>query len=435
MCTEAAEALARLRGIADVWLVHNRPIVQHVDDSIVRVMAGRELVLRRARGYAPFPIVLQQDLPAMLAVGGHLKNTTALTSGRHVFLSQHIGDLETPEAFGAFRRVLRSFQTMYNVRPRLIACDAHPDYLSSTYARESRMPIVPVQHHYAHVLACMAEHHLQGRVLGVAWDGSGYGPDGSVWGGEFLLVTDAHFRRAGHFRKAIQEPRRTALGALYEIFGESVFARDDLLPVRAFSAAELRLLRQILLKRLNTPVTSSVGRLFDAVTSLLGLRQQVSFEGQAAMALEFAMADIKTEASYPFLLRHGALHPEDGASTRGAAPLEGSTANAPSRQLVIDWEPLLRAIIDDVRTGVCTQDIAARFHNTLVEAIVAMAECLGERRVVLTGGCFQNKYLTERAVRRLTVRGFRPYWHQRVPPNDGGIALGQVVAAAARIKE
>jgi hydrogenase maturation protein HypF len=322
----------------------------------------------------------------------------------------------------------------------LIACDAHPDYLSTKYAKEGGVPIALVQHHHAHVLACMAENHLQGRVLGVAWDGSGYGLDGTVWGGEFLLVTDAWYRRVGHLRafrlpggeKAIKEPRRTALGALYEILGESLFERDDLRPLSAFSAIELRLLRRILLKRLNTPVTSSAGRLFDALASLLGLRQTVNFEGQAAMALEFAIADARTEETYPFLLQPCDLHLTGGAPMPGPAPLDGLEAQDPTTELVVNWEPLLRAIIDDVQAGVCTKHIAAKFHNTLVETMVAMAERIGERRVVLTGGCFQNKYLTERAVHRLTAQGFRPYWHQRVPPNDGGIALGQAVAASAR---
>jgi hydrogenase maturation protein HypF len=388
-------------------------------------------------------VLLQQDLPPILAVGAHLKNATALTAGRHVFLSQHIGDLGTPEAFEAFQKVIRGFQSVYAVRPRVIACDAHPDYLSSKYAKESGVPLALVQHHHAHVLACMAENHLQGRVLGVAWDGSGYGLDGTVWGGEFLLVTDAWYRRAGHFRtfrlpggeKAIKEPRRTALGALYEIFADRVFDSGNLQPVSAFSESELRLQRQILLKRINTPVTSSVGRLFDAVASLVGLCQRVNFEGQAAMALEFAIADEVTEETYPFLLQPCDLHPAGVSAMPGPAPPDGFEAQDPAPEIMVNWAPLLRAIIDDVQAGVGTKRIAAKFHNTLVEAMVAMAERIGERRVVLTGGCFQNKYLTERAVHRLVMQGFHPYWHQRVPPNDGGIALGQVVAASARMKE
>ncbi len=417
ICTDEEEALIRLREIADIFLVHNRPIVRHVDDSIVRIMLGRELVMRRARGYAPLPVTSHRPLPALLAVGAHLKNTVALSIDRNVFVSQHIGDLENKETMRAFRAVVRDLQSLYQTEPSGLAADAHPDYLSTQFARAGSKPFVQVQHHYAHVCSCMSENELEGQVLGVSWDGTGYGLDGNVWGGEFLLTSDTGFRRVATFREfplpgsksAVREPRRTALGILYEIMGTGALEQRDLHPIQSFTGTELRLLGQMLERRLNSPLTTSAGRLFDAVASLAGLRQIVDFEGQAAMGLEFAVDSATTDA-YPFPLLSPAPD-SDGCRS-------------------IDWEPAVLAVIDDRRSGVAPCVIAARFHNGLVEAIVAVARQTGELRVVLTGGCFQNRYLTERTVRRLQEEGFRPYWHQRVPPNDGGISLGQVVAAA-----
>jgi len=410
ICIDEHEALERLRVIADLFLVHNRPIVRHVDDSVVRLMAGRELVLRRARGYAPLPIQLKQPSPPTLAVGGHLKNTVAISVDRQVFISQHIGDLETVVAFAAFRRAANDLPELYETRPTQVAADAHPDYLSTRFAREAGLPVVSVQHHYAHVLACMAENELDPPAFGIAWDGTGHGPDGTVWGGEFLKITATGFERFAHLRTfrlpggetAIKEPRRCALGVLYEIFGDAVFARTDLASFCAFSATELGALKAMLERGLNAPLTSSAGRLFDAVSSLAGLCQVTVFEGQAAMELEFALDRVKTEQSYQMVYRDG----------------------------VADWEPMIREIVKEILSGADPGRVSAKLHNTLVEVIIREAQRASEDRVVLAGGCFQNKYLTERAIRRLREEGFRPYWHQRVPPNDGSIALGQILAAA-----
>jgi hydrogenase maturation protein HypF len=436
ICTDEREALERLGGIADVFLVHNRPIVRHVDDSIVRVMLDRELVLRRARGYAPLPIMLSPRFSALdsrpiLAVGAHLKNAVALSVGNQVFISQHIGDLETEQAHSAFRRVIADFEKLYEVRPQIIAADLHPDYLSTQFAQEmagragSPQPAdgaigtsrptkyIGVQHHIAHVLSCMAENEIAPPALGVSWDGTGYGLDGTIWGGEFFLITNESVERIAHFRpfrlpggdKAVKEPRRTALGLLYEIFGDKVWEKKKLAPLAAFSVAELMTLKTMLARGVNSPLTSSAGRLFDVVASLINLRQQIRFEGHAAMELEFALDQVETEETYNLSLvtRH--------------------------LSLVLDWSPMIEAILVDVQRGVSAGIISAKFHNALVEGIVAVAKHVGQNRVVLSGGCFQNRYLTECAVRRLQAEGFRPYWHQRVPPNDGGIALGQVVAA------
>lgn len=413
ICTDEREALSRLHGIADVFLVHDRPILRHVDDSIVREVCGRELVLRRARGFAPLPIAVAGELPAVLAVGGHQKNTIAAAVRSDVFLSQHIGDLETEASFRAFTEVIESFARLYDLRPGSIACDLHPDYLSTQHARQHArnlgLPVIEVQHHLAHALSVMAENRLSPTVLAITWDGSGMGSDGTVWGGEFLRVTDGSFERVAHLRpfllpgnaKAVREPRRVALSLLYEIFGEAAFGLTGP-TTRAFSDAELTALRPVLQRRLNAPVTTSVGRLFDAFASLLDLRHVASFEGQAAMALEFALDDARVDNAYPY-------------ATRG----EGGCT-------ILDWEPMVRALLcqtEDPRAA------SARFHNTLVDMAVEVAQRIGEPRVVLSGGCFQNRYLTERMVSRLRARGFRPYWHQRVPPNDGGISLGQIMAA------
>lgn len=412
ICIDEREALERLAGIADFFLVHDRPIVRPVDDSVVRVMGGREMVLRRARGYAPLPVHFQEPLPIVLAVGSHLKNSVALSVGTEVFISQHIGDLETAEAFAAFRRVVTDLQHLYETSPEMIACDMHPDYLSTKYAAGLLAKPHLVQHHWAHVLACMAENELEPPVLGVAWDGTGYGPDGTIWGGEFLLACATGFERVAYFHQfrlpggeaAVKEPRRAALGALAEAVGKNAFEENWLAPVRDFSASELTLIQQMLAKGLNAPATSSVGRLFDAVASLVGLRQRGGFEGQAAMELEFAV-DPGVDETYPYMVSE-------------ATPR------------VVDWRPMLRAILVDLQQGQGAGVVSARFHNTLTEMIVTVARQIGQQRIVLTGGCFQNRYLTERSAQRLLDSGFRCYWHQRVPPNDGGISLGQVMSAA-----
>ncbi|HTU01884.1 MAG TPA: carbamoyltransferase HypF, partial [Candidatus Sulfotelmatobacter sp.] len=413
ICTDEREAVSRLHGIADCFLVHDRPITRPVDDSVARIVLGREMVVRRARGYAPLPVHLARKLPPVLAVGAHLKNTVATAVGSAAFLSQHVGDLETAEAFEAFRRAAADLPSLYDVRPSRLACDLHPAYLSTRFAAESELPLLRVQHHFAHVLACMAENHLSPPVLGIAWDGTGDGGDGTVWGGEFLRVAGAGFSRVAHLRTfrlpggeaAIREPRRTALGLLYAILGDAAFERDDLPPIRSFSAAERGVLRQALSRGLNAPLTSSAGRLFDAVAALLDLRQERQFEGQAAMALEWALDGFQTDEAYPFAVRE-------------------------ETPVILDWEPTVRAILDERARGVAVGLISARFHNALVEMMLAVARRVAQPVVALTGGCFQNRYLTERAVTRLRADGFSVHWHQRVPPNDGGIALGQLLAAA-----
>ena len=412
ICIDEVEALDRLNDIADFFLIHDRPIVRHVDDSIARIVCHREMVLRRARGYAPLPVRMKEPLPSVLAVGAHLKNTVALSVGRDVFISQHIGDLETTMALVAFHRTVADLPRLYEAQPELVTCDLHPDYISTKYAASAHLTVERVQHHWAHVLACMAENELEPPVLGVSWDGTGYGTDGTIWGGEFLVPVQDSFQRVAHFRQfrlpggemAVKEPRRTAVAVLHEIWGQNGLEDRDLAPIAEFSKTELGLVRQMLAKRINAPVTSSAGRLFDAVAALVGIRQQVTFEGQAAMELE-ALIEPGVTAVYPFELSNGVPQ-------------------------IIDWAPMIGEILVDLRKGISQGAIAAKFHNTLAEIIVEVARQVVTPKVVLTGGCFQNRYLLEEAVQRLSQAGFKPYWHQRVPPNDGGIALGQIAAAA-----
>jgi hydrogenase maturation protein HypF len=419
MCTDEREALERLGGIADGFLVHNRPIVRHVDDSLVRVILDREMVLRRARGYAPLPINLNHRLwppapHAILAVGAHLKNSVALAVGTEVFLSQHIGDLGTVPANDAFRRVIADFEKLYEARPETVAHDLHPDYLATKFAGELKnVRRVGVQHHVAHVLSCLMENEIAPPALGVSWDGTGLGLDGTIWGGEFFRITGDACERAAHLRpfrlpggdQAVREPRRAALGLLYEMFGDAAFDRGDLAPVAAFSKTELGALKTMLKKRINAPLTSSMGRLFDAVAALTGLRQSQHYEGQAPMELEFALAGIHTGDTYPLALL---------------------TDQAP---LVLDWAPMIEGILADRCDRVPPGLISAKFHNALAQGVVTVARQVGLQRVVLSGGCFQNRYLTECVVQCLRAAQFQPYWHQRVPANDGGIALGQIAGA------
>ncbi len=429
ICTDERDALDRLAAIADLFLVHDRPIARHVDDSVARVALGREMVLRRARGYAPLPVTVPSASRPVLAVGAHLKNTIAAAVGSRVFVSQHIGDLETEQAFNAFRRVIDDFSRLYAFTPALVACDAHPDYLSTAYARHSGRPVVEVQHHEAHVLACMAENEMRPPVLGVSWDGTGFGADGTVWGGEFLLVSDGGCDRRAALRtfalpggdRAVREPRRSAIGVLVEAFGADALSWSHLPPVAAFAETHLRVMGSLIARGVNAPRTSSAGRLFDAVAALVGLKQSVRFEGQAAMALQFAADPCIEHESYAIHARA----PRERGRTRAGQLGPGDSDD----RLVLDWAPMLREILDDIAAQVPVGTIAARFHNALANAIVEVATHVGHEQVALTGGCFQNALLLERSVRALGAAGFRPYWHQRIPPNDGGIALGQVVGA------
>lgn len=440
IATDELEAVARLGAIADLFLVHDRPVERHTDDSVGWLHGDELQLLRRARGFAPLPVPVAGKLPAVLAVGAHLKNVVGLGLGSEVVLSQHVGDLETPEALAAFERVVADLLLLWESEPVAIAHDLHPDYLSTRWAfraaagdesegplppailraaRGGRLRLVGVQHHHAHLASCLAENGAGGAALGVTWDGTGIGTDGTVWGGEFLLGDAAGFTRVAHLRPfrlpggdaAVKEPRRSALALLLELFGEAALSREELAPVASFSTGERVLLARMLATGTRSPVTTSAGRLFDGVAALLGLHPKAGFEGQAAMALE-ALAD---------------------PSERGAYPLPLAPARVPGAAASLDWGPLLHALLDDGARGVGTSIRSARFHNALVDGIAAVARLAGSPRVALSGGCFQNRFLVDRTRARLTADGFEVLTHRLVPPNDGGIALGQVMVAGARI--
>jgi hydrogenase maturation protein HypF len=417
MSINEEEAFSKLGEITDFFLVHDRPIVRHVDDSIVRVISGRELVLRRARGYAPLPIRIKKpveegvnDDTTVLAVGGHLKNTVALQKGLSVFISQHIGDLSTHESISSFERVIRDFKQLYQINPQQTLCDLHPDYISSKLAKEWDPTCLEVQHHEAHIASCRLENQIEGPALGVSWDGTGYGSDGTIWGGEFFISEDESLRHFGQMRQfqlpggdeAVREPRRSALGLLFEIAGVDLFREYPMIK-DWFTETELSLLQQMLERQVNCPRTSSVGRIFDAVAALLNIYPKISYEGQAAMALEY-MSDTAESGHYHFKL----------------------TGEAPVR---VDWAPMLHEILRDLQNRVSPARIAMRFHRTLSRVILAMTRRAEIGKVIMSGGCFQNAILLETSIDLLRESDVRPYWHQRVPPNDGGIALGQIAVA------
>jgi hydrogenase maturation protein HypF len=415
-------ALSQLGEIADLFLMHNRPIQVRCDDSVTRSIAGHESLVRRSRGYAPAPTRLPVACPyPILAVGGQLKNTFALGRASSAFLSHHAGDLDDYEAFRAFEHDIRWYEELFDIQPRLIAHDLHPDYASTSYAQgraaATGFDTLAVQHHHAHVAACMAEHGLQGEVIGVAFDGTGLGTDRTIWGGEFLIADYGRFRRGAHLRyvplpggdRAIREPWRSALSHALDAGCQSSLAAT-------VSPADQKAIERMIDRRLNCPLTSSVGRLFDAVAALIGVRGVVAFEAQAAMELEWLATKVATDGSYPFEIER----------------LAESDASAPD---VIDTRPLLRAVAADLRRGTGRERIARRFQSTLVEMIAAQCGRLRDAteldRVVLTGGVFMNALLTCETATRLTADGFRVFRHRLVPANDGGLSLGQLAVAAA----
>jgi hydrogenase maturation protein HypF len=411
------EALASLAGIADGFLTHDREIFSRSDDSVIRVFQGNPLFLRRSRGYVPRAVTLPDRQESILAVGGELKNAICLTRGDRAFLSQHVGDLKNAAALRSLAETATHLARILEIVPDVVAHDLHPDYLSTTFAEGyPGARKVGVQHHHAHMASCMAENRLVGEVIGVVFDGAGFGPDGRVWGGEFLLGSYASFQRRGHLREvrlpggdaAAREPYRMALAYLHDSRGERLF--EEPLPcLDRVGPAERKLFRSMLSKGLNSPLTSSCGRLFDAVAALLGLRFVNAYEGQAAIELEGVAEGAAPSGRYPF-----ALSDAGGRST-------------------LDFRPMVEAILADLAGGQPRSVMARRFHDTLAEAAADVCTAIrresGTDRVVLSGGVFQNKLLTEGLHALLTARGFRVYTHRLVPPNDGGLALGQAAVA------
>lgn len=416
--THETDALDQLAGIADAFLVHDRPILHRIDDSVVRVIGGREVVLRRARGYAPRPIPHAALTTPMLALGGQQKSAIAIGAAGRLILGPHIGDLTAASTRAAFADMTAALPALHAIAPETIACDTHPDYHSTQVALDHGTRVTQVPHHLAHVLSGMIDNGLDAPILGIAWDGTGDGNDGTIWGGECLAVSATTVRRVAHLRPfrlpggdaAVREPRRAALGLLHAM-GEPL-SRTDLPPIAAFTPREQSILETMLARGVNAPLTSSAGRLFDAVASLLGLCQIASFEAEAAMAVE-AAAD----------------------RARHTATLPPPILRTPAGPAIIDWQPTLSSLIGQHIAGIPPEPLAAALHDALAAAIVEVAQHTGLPRVLLTGGCFQNARLTESAIDRLRAAGFVPYWHHHIPPNDGGLAAGQLAFAANPLRQ
>ena len=411
------DAFVRLGGIADYFLIHNREIYLRSDDSIVKHTAGRMRYIRRSRGFVPIPVFLSQTVPPILACGAELKNTICITKGDQAFLSQHIGDLENMDTLDFFKQTVAHLQRILEIQPEIIACDMHPDYLSSRYAAEQQgIRKVEVQHHHAHIVSCMAENRLEGEVIGLSFDGTGYGSDGTIWGGEVLIAEAKQFERAAYLADvrmpgsaaAIKEPWRMAISYLYDAFGEN-FRQLDLPIIKQIEPPKLNVIAEMILKGVNSPQTSSLGRLFDGVAAIAGIRQRVNFEGQAAMELEMlAAGDTRSTYDYQWVS-------ED--------PIKILPAS------------IIRGVVKDVQDGLSIAQISTKFHRTLIalfaEVCTAVRRNAELNRVVLSGGCFQNTILLTGLIQELESRNFEVFSHRQVPCNDGGISLGQAVVAAA----
>ncbi|MCJ7606051.1 MAG: carbamoyltransferase HypF [Dehalococcoidales bacterium] len=416
------EAVRRLNGIADYFLVHDRDIYSRYDDSVMTVERGEPRYARRARGSAPYPIKLPVPARQILACGAEEKNAFCLTKDNYAFVSQHIGDMENLETLEHFTDTIELYKKLFRVEPELIAGDMHPEYLPTKYAKEQAeqtgLPFVPVQHHHAHIASCLADNGISDRVIGVSFDGTGYGTDGHIWGGEFLVADYAGFTRAAHLEylplpggaQAIRKPYRAALGYL------TALGIDSRLPfLHDISDEERDIILHQLERGLNTPLPSSMGRLFDVVAAIIGVRGIIQYEAQAAIDLEtVATAAPDEKGTYPFATDTG-----DGIT-------------------VIRVRDLLAAVIDDLQAGISQPVIAARFHETIASMISSLCQSIstqtGLTGVALSGGVFQNRLLTRKTVRKLESAGFTVYTHRQVPCNDGGISLGQAVIANA-VKE
>ncbi|HVB33011.1 MAG TPA: carbamoyltransferase HypF [Patescibacteria group bacterium] len=415
------EAIRRLEDLADYFLVHNRDILLRCDDSVVRPVAGRMRQVRRSRGYVPAPVFLDQEVPPVLAVGGELKNTVCLARGNQAFLSQHVGDLENMESYGFFGEAIERLKRILEISPEVIACDLHPDYFSTKWAlQQTGVRRIGVQHHHAHVAACMAENHLSSKVIGFSLDGTGYGTDGSIWGGEVLLADFSGFERAAHLAyvllpggaAAIREPWRMAVAYLAQHFGRKFL--DYRIPLlREIDGAAIELVLRMIEQRLNSPLTSSCGRLFDAVAALAGIRHQVNYEAQAAIELEMAALGSRDPEAYPM-----------GLAREGAG-------------WIIETRPLFEAILRDLERRLPAGDISRRFHNGMVQTLSRLARLLrdqsGLNQVCLSGGTFQNIYLLEGLRSVLEADRFEVFTHSEVPAGDGGLSLGQAMIAAHRV--
>jgi hydrogenase maturation protein HypF len=434
------EALRRLSGIADYFLIHNRDIYSRYDDSVAIVERGTSQLVRRARSYAPYPIRLPFKTRQVLGCGAEEKNTFCLTKDNYVFLSQHIGDMENMETLEHFDNTISLYKRLFHIEPEVVAHDLHPDYLATKYARElgeSGMKLVPIQHHHAHIASCMADNELESPVIGVAFDGTGMGADGNIWGGEFLVADYRNFRRLGHLEylplpggaAAIKKPYRTAIGYILTLLGENtlkaVIAREakqsQLASIEQVSEVEIEVVKRQIERKINSPLTSSVGRLFDAISALLGIRGEIDYEGQAAVELEMAAYSsvIARSVSDKTISHAQESYPYHIVEDEGIR--------------IVRLSDLLSAVIEDSHQGISKGRISVKFHNTVArmtnEMCHLIADETGVNQVVLSGGVFQNRLLLRKTVKFLESSGFQVFTHRQVPCNDGGISLGQAVIA------
>jgi hydrogenase maturation protein HypF len=420
ICYKNEEAFHRLSKIADYFLLHNREIHIRCDDSVIRVFEEKPYILRRSKGYVPFPIKLPFSVEMILSCGGELKNTFCLTRGQYAFMSHHIGDLENLETLTSYEEGIEHFKRLFYIEPKAVAYDLHPDYLSTKYALSiPDLPKTGVQHHHAHIVSAMVENGIEGDVLGVAFDGTGFGLDGTIWGGEFIKANLKDFDRLAHLKmvpmpgssKAIKEPWRMAMVYLLDVFGDEA-SRLKIDLMRRVDFRKWDFLKKAIEKKINTPWTSSMGRLFDAVSSLLSVRDEINYEGQAAIELEM-IADHEVEENYP-------IHIEKGEET-----------------IIIHPTEMIRGIVQDLLKGISPSIISGKFHRTIACFVVETCKSLrtreGLNRVVLSGGVFQNIFLLNLITEGLKKLGFKVYTHHLVPTNDGGISLGQAVIAHMRL--
>ena len=411
------DAFERLFGIADYFLIHNRDIYLRSDDSIVRKAGGAIRFIRRSRGYVPVPVFLNKKVPPILACGAELKNTVCLTKGNQTFLSQHIGDLENLATYDFFKLTIRHMQRILNVHPEIVAFDLHPDYLSTRFAEEMEsINKIQVQHHHAHIVSAMAENRIDGPVIGLSFDGTGYGTDGTIWGGEVLMAETHRFTRAAHLSytpmpgstAAIKEPWRMAVSYLYDALGQD-FWNLDLPVLKAIEADKVKIIVDMVRKKINSPLTSSLGRLFDGIAAITGIRYMVAFEGQAAMELEMLAAD-KVSDIYDY----------EWITTEGHKILT---------------RPIIQGVVNDMVNGIHPSVISRKFHQTLIQMFSDLCAVIrkesGLNRVVLSGGVFQNSLLLTGLIKSLEEKNFQVFTHSKVPANDGGICLGQAMVAAA----
>jgi hydrogenase maturation protein HypF len=434
------EALRRLSDIADYFLIHNRDIYSRYDDSVAIVERGTSQLVRRARSYAPYPIRLPFKTRQVLGCGAEEKNTFCLTKDNYAFLSQHIGDMENMETLEHFDSTISLYKRLFHIEPEIIAHDLHPDYLATKYARElgeSGMKLVPVQHHHAHIASCLADNGLESPVIGVAFDGTGMGADGNIWGGEFLVADYRSYKRVGHLEylplpggaAAIKRPRRTAIGYILTLLGEDALnaviaseaKQSQLASIGQVTEVEVEIIKRQIERRINSPLSSSMGRLFDAISALLGIRGEIDYEGQAAVELEMAAhsSAIARRISGEAISGNKESYPYSIVEDRGVK--------------IVRLRDLLSAVIEDLHQGISRGMISVKFHNTTARMINEMCRLIADEtgitQVALSGGVFQNRLLLRKTVSLLESSGFQVFTHRQVPCNDGGISLGQAVIA------